>query len=284
VPLSSGEFQAALAEKFPERDGMVFLHEQVAEYDKKAAQMEHVGQMSIFVDDEKSAINWLRQFLKDKPSTYQGLHSEFMQQLSASWKKFESRPELALLLDQNFIKYNGESEVPGQIHGYLSTNFKDMRKKEKDDSALKVKAKDRWYVPDPKNAIDVEAQREKRLLSEFWVLCSEFGIERVQSSKFGVQGSRGAVSSSGFRVQSSQNSKQGTGNTEPRSANSKPRNGTSRRLREVRTEAIRAGFMLCNRNKDTATILAIAEILPQNVIEEDEQLQMIVDMAEMRAG
>ena len=35
--------------------------------------------------------------------------------------------------------------------------------------------------------------------------------------------------------------------------------------------------------KDYATILAIAAHLPDNVIEEDEQLQMMHDMAEMRA-
>ena len=257
VPLSSGEFQAALAEKFPERDGMVFLHEQVAEYDKKAALMEHTGQMSIFVDDEKSAINWLRQSLKDKPSTYQGLHSEFMQQLSASWKKFESRPELALLLEQNFIKYDGSKEVPGQIHGYLSTNFKDLRNKEKEDAALRAKAKDRWYVPDPKNAIDVEAQREKRLLAEFWDYAGQAGFTKRKP---------GDPNQTALPI------------TETAKKKAKVK-----KLKEVRTEAIRAGFMLCNRSKDTRTILAVAEILPKNVIEEDEQLQMIVDMAEMRA-
>lgn len=258
VPLSSGEFQAALAEKFPERDGMVFLHEQVAEYDKKAALMEHTGQLAIFVEDEKSAINWLRQFLKDKPSTYQGLHSEFMQQLSASWKKFESRPELSVLLDQNFIKYDGVNPVPGQIHGYLSTNFKDLRNKEKDDAALKAKAKDRWYVPDPKNAIDVEAQREKRLLAEFWEYAEQAGITKRKP---------GDPNQTPLPI------------SEPAKKKAKVK-----KLKEVRTEAIRAGFMLCNRNKDANTILAVAEIMPKNVIEEDEQLQMIVDMAQMRAG
>lgn len=257
VPLSSAEFQEKLAEKFPERDGMVFLHEQVAEYDKKAAQMEHTGQMSIFVDDEKSSINWLRQFLKDKPSTYQGLHSEFMQQLSASWKKFESRPELALLLDQNFIKYDGDKPVPSQIHGYLSTNFKDLRNKEKDDAALKAKAKDRWYVPDPKNAIDVEAQREKRLLSEFWEYAVQAGITKRKP---------GDPNQTPLPI------------IEPTKKKAKVK-----KLKEVRTEAIRAGFMLCNKNKDSAAILAVAAILPNNVVEEDEQLQMIVDMAEMRS-
>ena len=65
VPLSSAECQAGLPEKFPERDGMFFLPEQVNEYDMKRAQMENMGQLRIFVVDERSAINWLRNFLKD---------------------------------------------------------------------------------------------------------------------------------------------------------------------------------------------------------------------------
>jgi hypothetical protein len=236
---------------------MVFLAEQVAEYDKKAAQMQNVGQLSIFVEDEKSAINWLRQFLKDKPETYQGIHPEFMQQLSASWKKFETRPELSVLLDQNFLKYTGDGEVPSQIHSYLSTNFKDLRGKEKDNPALKAKAKDRWYVPDPKKAIDVEAVREKRLMAEFWSYAEQAGIFRKKAGD-PDQGSLGL----------------------PETPKKKAK---VKKLKEVRTEAIRCGFLDCHRNKDSATILALAEILPNNVIEEDEQLQMIYDMAEMRA-
>src|SRR5204863_5630474 len=71
VPLSSAEFQAGLAETFPERDGMFFLPEQVNEYDKKRAQMENIGQLTIFVEDERSSINWIRNFLKERPSSYQ---------------------------------------------------------------------------------------------------------------------------------------------------------------------------------------------------------------------
>ena len=56
-----------------------------------------------------------------------------------------------------------------------------------------------------------------------------------------------------------------------------------KKLKEVRTDAVRAGFMECQRNNQGSVILAVAEILPANVIEEDEQLQMIYDMAEMRA-
>jgi hypothetical protein len=117
VPLSSAEFQAGLAEKFPERDGMFFLPKHVSEYDKKRAQVENIGQMSIFVEDERSAINWLRNFLKSRPSVSQDIHPDFMQQLGASWKKWETRPEMGFLLDQNFLCYDGVNEVPSQIHG-----------------------------------------------------------------------------------------------------------------------------------------------------------------------
>jgi hypothetical protein len=98
VPLSSAEFQVGLAEKFRERDGTYFLPEQVNEYDRKQAQMENIGQLTIFVEDERSAINWLRNFLKDRPSTYQDIQPDFMQQLGASWKNGRPGPNSARCL------------------------------------------------------------------------------------------------------------------------------------------------------------------------------------------
>src|SRR5690606_20763244 len=167
VPLSSPEFQEGLYQRFPERDGMVFLPEQVAEYDKKRSQMAQAPQMELFVSDERSAIDWLSDFLKRRPSTYQELHPEFITQLGAGWKKHEKRPELAALLEDNFIRYDGAGEVPSQIHSYLSTNNKDLRGLDKSDPRLVAKARDRWYVPDPNKAQDLEKKREKALLKEF---------------------------------------------------------------------------------------------------------------------
>ena len=167
VPLSSDEFLSGLRSRFNEIDGMVFLPEQVAEYDKKRAQMAQAPQMELFVSDERSAIDWLTEFLKKRPSTYQEIHPEFTKQLGAGWRKHETKPELAELLEDNFLKYDGSHDVPSQVHSYLSTNHKDLRGLEKSDPRLSAKAKDRWFVPDPNKAQDLEKKREKALLKEF---------------------------------------------------------------------------------------------------------------------
>ena len=167
IPLSTEEFLEGLRSRYPERDGMVFLPEQVAEYDRKRAQAAQAPQMEMFVSDERSAIDWLTDFLRKRPSTYQDIHPEFTTQLGAGWKKHEEKPELSALLEDNFLRYDGNGDVPNQIHSYLSSNFKDMRGLEKDDARLKAKAKDRWYVPDPSKAKDLEHKRERSLLKEF---------------------------------------------------------------------------------------------------------------------
>lgn len=166
VPLNSAVFQEGLSQRFSYRDGMYFLPDQVAEYDKRkltAGGMEHA---SLFVYDESSAIEWLRQLFKDKPLSFQDIHPLFIKELGG-WHKYEKPLELSELLEQNFLRYDGKGEVPNQIHSYLSTNFKDLRNLTKDDERLRAKGKDRWYVPDPNKAGDLEKLRERSLLREF---------------------------------------------------------------------------------------------------------------------
>lgn len=167
VPIDSQEFQLGLSQRFSERDGMYFLPEQVAEYDRKKM----IGggrplQQSLFISDEASAIEWLRSLLRDKPQSFQDINPLFMKEISG-WSKNEVGLELSILLEQNFLPYDGKGPVPDQIHSYLSTNWKDMRNLAKDDQALVAKAKGRWYVPDPNKAGDLEKLREKALLKEF---------------------------------------------------------------------------------------------------------------------
>jgi DNA modification methylase len=166
VPLSAAEFYAGLSQRFPGRDGMYFLPEQVAEYDKKRMTVKEILQLQLFVIDESSAIQWLKQQLTKKPQTFQELHPQFLKEISG-WQKHEKQLELLTLLEQNFLRYDGKGEVPNQIHSYLSTNFKDLRNLQKDDQRLMLKGKNRWYVPDPNKTGDLEKLREKSLLKEF---------------------------------------------------------------------------------------------------------------------
>ena len=261
VPISSPEFQASLADKFPERDGMYFLPEQAAEYDKKRIKMEGLGQMTLFVDDERSAIDWLRQFLKNKPSKYNEIMPEFFEQLNQAWKKWEAKPELSALLDQYFIRYSGDDDVPSQIHSHLSTNYKNLRNLPSDNPSLKSKAKDRWYVPDPTKNVDVEKLREKRLFNEFLTyLPPGHDIESVKKQSHGSQ-----AKLPGMDIPV-------------------PKIPKGKRLKLVRTEAVRIGFKYCYQYKDYQTIIAVAHYIPEDVVQNDDQLQMIYDAAITRTG
>jgi hypothetical protein len=259
VPISSPEFQAGLAEKFPERDGMYFLSDQAAEYDKVRMKMEGIGQLTLFVEDERSAVAWLRSYLKNKPCKYQDIQPEFFEQLNQSWKKWETRPELRALLDQYFLCYSGEGEVPTQIHSYLSTNFKELRNLPADHAMLRAKARDRWFVPDPRKNADVEQLREKRLLEEFWAYMPPGYEPAARRKKMQVASLPGMEQMA-------------------------PKIVKGKRIAIVRTEAVRVGFNFCFGQNDYQTIIAVARHIPEDVIQNDEQLQMIYDSAVTRTA
>ena len=231
LPISSPEFLAGLSTRYPKRDGMFFLSDQVAEYDRKRTTVGELRQLELFVSDEASAIQWIRQQLDRKPQGFKALQPQFMQQLQA-WAKHEKTIELKEILALNFFRYDGSGPVPSQIHSYLSTNFRDLRNLDKDDPALRAKAADRWYVPDPSKDGDLDKLRLRTLLKEF---------EDYRSSP-------------------------------------------SRKIKQFRTEAVRAGFKHCYDEQDYQTIVDVAAKLPEQVIQEDEKLLMYLDVATMRLG
>ena len=230
VPISATEFYLGLSQRYPERDQMFFLPAHASEYDKKRAKYTDVVQGSLFVTDEASAIQWLRQALLSRPQTFQEVHPLFMREL-AGWNKNEVPLELFTLLEQNFLRYEGKGLVPEQIHAYLSTNWKELRNLAKNDPALVTKARDRWYVPDPNKAGDLEKLREKALLKEF---------EEYKEVK--------------------------------------------KKLKVFRLEAVRAGFKKAWQERDYAIIVAVANKIPSNVLEEDPKLLMWYDQAVTRMG
>jgi hypothetical protein len=145
---------------------MYFLSDQIAEYDKHRTSAKELVQLSLFVSDEASATQWVRQQLQTKPQSFRDLTPLFLKQLQ-SWAAHETPIELVNILELNFLSYDGDGPVPSQIHSYLSTNFKDLRNLNKGDPQLVAKATNRWYVPDPKREHDLEELRRGTLLREF---------------------------------------------------------------------------------------------------------------------
>ena len=247
VPLSAAEFYAGLAQRFPERDGMYFLPEQVAEYDKKRMKVKEVLQLQLFVTDEASAIQWLKASLTKKPQTFQELHPQFLKEIGG-WQKHEKPLELSELLEQNFLMYDGKGPIPAQIVAWMKQS-ENLRKIIQEELAaggateengqletrnqeLITRAKARWYVPDPNKAGDLEKLRERALLREF---------EEYRESK-------------------------------------------QKRLKVFRLEAVRAGFKKAWAERDYATIIAVARKIPENVLQEDPKLLMWYDQALTRSG
>lgn len=131
VPIDASDFYKGLDERFIKRDSMYFLHDQVNEYDnvRVVSEFEQI-QICLFVTDEKNAIAWLYQQL-EKPQTYGEIQPKFVQELRTV--KYEKMPELAELLQENFLQDN----------------------------------EGKWYIPDPTKSGDIIKLREKRLLKEF---------------------------------------------------------------------------------------------------------------------
>ncbi|ONK21280.1 DNA methylase [Bacillus sp. VT-16-64] len=193
IPISSAEFQAGVIERFPMRDGMAFLESEVAEYDKKRTLVKEFSQLSLFVSDENSAIEWIRQQLMKKPQTRQDIHPNFMKELQHI-AKHELLPELDDLLNQNFLSYDGEGPVPNQILTYLRKNYKDLRGLEPTDPKVVEKAMHRWYVPDPNKQADLEKLREKALLREY-----ESYLQELEGNKKKLKTFRTEAIRAGFK-------------------------------------------------------------------------------------
>lgn len=244
VPLSASEFYAGLEQRFAPRDGMYFLPEQVAEYDKKRMTVKEFLQLELFVNNESTAVQWLRQQLTKKPQTFQELHPQFIREI-AGWSKFEKPLELSEILEQNFLRYEGKGAIPQQIVSWLkqsATHREKIRQIETEssdslsgletrDAELLIAAKDKWYVPDPNQATDLEKLREKDLIKEF---------EEYRQSK--------------------------------------------KKLTKFRIEAARSGFKKAWQEKNYQTIIEVAKKIPEMVLQEDPKLLMWYDQAVTRLG
>jgi hypothetical protein len=133
VPISASAFYAGLQERYSERDGMFFLPEQVAEYDRRRLDVSSIEQLELFVTDERSAIQWVRRQLDANPMKFHELQPLYMKEARLAWDKHEEPVELRNVLDENFVQ-----DEQGE-----------------------------WRVPDPSKEADLEQLRQRALLKEF---------------------------------------------------------------------------------------------------------------------
>ena len=131
IPMDAQEFQKALRERFIERDGMFFTASQTVEYEAKKEKTDGVVPMALFISSEAEGIEWLKRELTE-PQTYQEILPNWMKDMVAP-KKGDVLPELATILEENFIK---------------------------DEDG-------KWRKPDAEKAADLEILRGKKLMKEF---------------------------------------------------------------------------------------------------------------------
>jgi hypothetical protein len=120
-------------QRYPERDSMYFLPDQVADYDRRRLNVAGVEQLRLFVSDEKSASQWVRQQVYRQPMTFQELQPLYMKEAGRAWDKHEEPIELVSILNENFVQ----------------------------------DPDDRWRTPDPGKEADLEQLRHRHLMKEF---------------------------------------------------------------------------------------------------------------------
>jgi hypothetical protein len=135
IPVTAAEFYEGLAQRLPQRDGMHFLDEQVEAYERHRMTIKDLKQAELFITDEESAIQWLRQFLKNRrsPQPYAAIQPEFFREVQAGLPDWEEPPDLKVLLESSCLQDN----------------------------------QGRWYVPDPKKEADLERLRKRERLKDF---------------------------------------------------------------------------------------------------------------------
>ncbi len=135
IPVTAAEFYEGLSQRFPQRDGMLFLDEQVEAYERHRMTIKDLKAAQLFITDEDSAIQWLRQFLTSRrsPQPYAAIQPDFFREVQAGLPDWEESPDLKVLLERSCLQ---------------------------DDDGS-------WYVPDPKKQADLEKLRKRELLKEF---------------------------------------------------------------------------------------------------------------------
>lgn len=134
VPMTAAEFYTGLDQRsFLLRDGMYFLPDQVETYERFRITFKDLADQVLFIRDEATAVQWLRQKLKDRQRAFSDIHPMFMRELQSGKAEWEALPDLREMLEDNFV----------------------------------LDEDGRWSVPDPKKSEHLDQLRTRTLLKEF---------------------------------------------------------------------------------------------------------------------
>ena len=133
VPMSLSEFTAGIDQKFNRADGMYFLPSQEEEYQRFRLTTPRIAQETAFITNEGSAVAWIRRLLEGGRRAFTDIQPAFFKEMQSGLASYEQLPELRDLLAENFLQ---------------------------DD-------RDRWFIPDPKNAEQMERLHNQALLRVF---------------------------------------------------------------------------------------------------------------------
>jgi hypothetical protein len=198
VPLSTAEFYSGLRQRFPVRNGMYFLPDQIPEYDRKMISADELKQLELFVNDERSAIQWVRKQLGDHPMTSQQLQPLFMREAQQVWEKYEQPLEMRNILEENFVEDKGgiwrlpdvrkESDLEQLRHRGLMKEFRqylDTHGKLRivRTEALRAGFKDCWQRQDYSTIVQVGKRTPDAAIQEDSVLLMYYDNAQIRSGE-----------------------------------------------------------------------------------------------------
>ena len=167
-----------------------------------------------------------------------------MQQLGASWKKWETRPELRALAGAKLPALRGR------------------RRSSEPDSQLPLHPVQRTAQPG-------QGSPAAPPQSQGPLVCArpEEEHRRRETAQQATAGRILELSPAGYTPPALNPNR---GDSLPGLTVPVPKIPKGKKLKELRTEAVRVGFKHCYQQKDYQTILVVAEMLPESVLNEDE--------------
>jgi DNA modification methylase len=171
VRMDASEFYGLLRNNFIERDGFWFNSNQISEYEKriklsKTIKKFDISQTILWINDEKSAIIWLANFLRTS-KTYSEIQQEYFPKISQT---NDTMPDLRQILEENFVTEDGRYRIP-------SIN----EKKEREDVRNKRLIKEfNEIIKEAKSGKKIKEVRKEALLHGLMELYNKRDVDQIK--------------------------------------------------------------------------------------------------------